>query len=233
MRKIWTAVVVSILLVGCTALPSPENISAILEESEMKENYERSQPDREGEDTITETLPGDLLFDFQPGTPAWSSVDDSVMGGISESASQILEDGTLEFSGAMSLENNGGFASIQSPWNPIDLTGYDGLLLRVRGDGQIFRLRIRTDGTGPQIAYNSLFETLDGEWTTIYIPFESMIPTYRGFRVPAGRLDPGAVTSLGLMLSDKQPGEFSLQVDWIRAVSEEEISTRLAPTREA
>ena len=50
-----------------------------------------------------------------------------------------------------------------------------------------------------------------------------MVPTLRGFKVQSGELDLAAVTSLGFMLSDKQAGEFTLQVDWIRAVAEEEV----------
>lgn len=222
MRKIWIIGLAAIFLAGCASLPSGKLTNSLMEDNEMKDNT-----------SAGDVLPGELLFDFQPGTPAWSSVNDSVMGGVSQSASRILEEGALEFSGTMSLENNGGFASVRSPWNPIDLSEYDGILIRVLGDGQVYRLRIRTAATGPEVAYNSLFETRDGEWTTVYIPFETMIPTLRGFRFPAGQLDPGSITSLGLMLSDKQPGDFSLQVDWIRAVSEGEILTRLAPTQEA
>jgi len=36
-------------------------------------------------------------------------------------------------------------------------------------------------------------------------------------------LDTTAIRSFEFMLTDKQPGEFELQVDWIRAVSEKEI----------
>ena len=222
MRKIWIVGLATIILAGCAALPRGESTFTEMEDSDMNENT-----------SAVDTLPGQLLFDFQSGTPSWSSVDDSVMGGVSQSASRVLDEGVLEFSGTMSLENNGGFASIRSPWNPIDLSEYDGILIRVLGDGQVYRLRIRTAATGSEVAYNSLFETQDGEWTTVYIPFETMIPTFRGFRAPVGGLDARAVTSLGLMLSDKQPGAFSLQVDWIRAVSEGEILTRLMPTQEA
>ena len=47
-----------------------------------------------------------------------------------------------------------------------------------------------------------------------------MIPTYRGFIVnTAGPIDPSAIRSFGLMVSDKQQGEFKLAVDWIHAVA--------------
>jgi monofunctional biosynthetic peptidoglycan transglycosylase len=130
------------------------------------------------------------------------------------------------------LENNGGFSSIRSPYNPIDLSSSDGLLIRILGDGQIYRLRIWTTDTGRDIAYNSFFETQQGQWTTVYIPFETMVPTFRGFRTNSGPLDSANVSSIGFMLSDKQPGEFSLLVDWIRAVAEEEIFPEGIPKSE-
>jgi len=204
----------ALLLAGCAAGPDADNTSSGLEEDLMTEN---------SANLTAQELPGVLLFDFQPGRPAWSSVDDDVMGGVSSSGGRITEDGTLLFSGTMSLENNGGFASLRSPWNPIDLSGKDGLLIRVLGDGQLYRLRVRSSDTVRGAAYNSFFETVEGEWITVYLPFETMVPTLRGFRVPAGALDPASITGLGLMLSDKQPGEFALQVDWIRAVEEGEL----------
>jgi monofunctional biosynthetic peptidoglycan transglycosylase len=232
MRKIWIAALVGILLAGCATLPSGETIPGSQEEVEMKPSPGTEEPNS-GEDSLSaNTQPGQLLFDFQSGAPAWSSVDDSVMGGISQSASRVLDAGVLEFSGTMALENNGGFASVRSAANPIDLSAYDGILIRVLGDGQTYRLRIRPTGFNREISYNSLFETQAGEWITIYIPFETMIPTFRGFRVPTGQLDPAAISGFGFMLSDKQPGEFSLQVDWIRAVSEGEITSRFMPTVE-
>ena len=221
MKRIWIAGLVSILLVGCTAAPSAENTLTGLEENVMTESM---QPDNQDTTAAApDQLPGQLLFDFQPGDPAWGTVDDRVMGGVSQGASRVQEDGTLLFAGIMSLDNNGGFSSVRSAWNPIDLSGKDGLLIRALGDGKIYRLRVRTTETGGEIAFNSFFETQDGQWITVYIPFETMVPTLRGFQVPAGKLDPATVSSLGLMLSDKQEGPFALQVDWIRAVAESEI----------
>jgi hypothetical protein len=51
-----------------------------------------------------------------------------------------------------------------------------------------------------------------------------MVPTYRGFVTPDSPLNPASIGSFGFMLSDKQPGEFSLQVDWILGVTEEALS---------
>jgi monofunctional biosynthetic peptidoglycan transglycosylase len=168
-------------------------------------------------------LPGVELFTFKDGEPGWYTVDDNVMGGVSSSAVTVIEPGNLLFSGTMSLDNNGGFSSARSDWLPMDLSSADGILLRVLGDGKTYRLRIRTAEAGPEISYNAYFETKAESWQVVYVPFSAMVPTFRGFVMDVGALNPATIGSFGLMLSDKQPGEFSLTVDWLRAVSQAEL----------
>lgn len=165
--------------------------------------------------------PGRPLFTFSGNEPAWMTVNDTVMGGISNSSVQIDPNSQqLSFSGNVSMENNGGFASTRSQWVGYDLRGYDGILMRVLGDGNTYRFRIRTAKTGTEIAYTALFETEADQWQEVFIPFAAMIPTYRGFVVyAAGEIEPGFIRSFGLMVSDKQEGQFSLLVDWINAVA--------------
>jgi monofunctional biosynthetic peptidoglycan transglycosylase len=91
------------------------------------------------------------------------------------------------------------------------------------GDGKMYRLRIHSESTGNNIAYNASFETTPENWKLVYIPFSSMVPTYFGYIVDAGKLDTSKISSFGFMLSDKQPGEFDLQVDWIRAISADDL----------
>ncbi len=177
--------------------------------------------------------PGLVLFDFAGQEPAWTSVDDVVMGGVSASSVSIDPQAQrLIFSGNVSLENNGGFASTRSQWLGYDLSGFDGIALRVRGDGSAYRFRVRTETTGRDVAYTALFETKANTWQEIYIPFAEMVPLYRGMRVgPSGTLDAGSIRSFGLMVADKQQGDFSLEVDWINAVSEKKIAVQLASAR--
>ena len=56
------------------------------------------------------------LFDFTnaDAAKAWQNVNDGVMGGISEGKFKITDAKTMEFFGTLSLENNGGFASLRT-----------------------------------------------------------------------------------------------------------------------
>jgi len=209
-------------LLGCSSLDTrtikiQENVSATEIPSTFRGENMQYTPN-EGSPS-----PGRELFSFAAGEPPWYTVDDVVMGGVSSSRVEIIEPNTLFFSGSMSLENNGGFTSVRSDWNIEDLSGYDGILLRVLGDGKIYRLRIRTEETGGDIPYNGAFETTLEKWIQVYVPFAKMVPTYRGIVMDVGQLDVTSIGSFGFMLSDKQEGDFELQVDWIRAVSDAEM----------
>jgi monofunctional biosynthetic peptidoglycan transglycosylase len=167
-------------------------------------------------DTATNTT----LFDFQAATnsPAWQIVNDDVMGGVSTSRFQILTNGGAIFSGVVSLENNGGFASVRSQPVRADLTGCDSFLLRVRGDGRRYKVAVRTDAGLDTPLYQLAFTTKRGAWEEHRLPFKDFVPTFRG-RILTGvpPLNPARVTSVGFLISDQQAGPFRLEIGWIKA----------------
>jgi len=159
-----------------------------------------------------------LNFDTIQEAEQWTSVNDDVMGGVSQSQMHFTEHGTAIFAGTLSLENNGGFASVRTHPNRYELQGYEGLVIRAKGDGRRYKLRIRTDDRWDGIAYSADFETTDSEWMTIYVSFGEFVPTLRGWRVPnVLPLSGDMVRQIGFMIADKQNGPFQLEVDSISA----------------
>ena len=172
------------------------------------------------------------LFDFtQPDTnlqATWGAVDDVVMGGVSESGIR-LADGFALFSGNVSTDNSGGFASVRTRnFEPsFNLSNYRGIELRVKGDGQRYKLFIRTEARWDGVGYAYSFDTIANEWITIQVPFQDLVPIFRAKTVNDAPLDTTQICSLQLMLSkfeyDKAlnprftPGLFSLQVESISA----------------
>jgi hypothetical protein len=78
------------------------------------------------------------LFDFEGSDPgSWQVVNDGVMGGRSRGYVE-LEAGVLRFTGEL-VTRGGGFASVRNEGR-LDLEGYDGLELRVRGGGRTFEV---------------------------------------------------------------------------------------------
>jgi monofunctional biosynthetic peptidoglycan transglycosylase len=159
------------------------------------------------------------LFDFQTATntAAWQVVNDDVMGGVSAS-SFSLTNGVALFQGSLSLDNNGGFASVRSLPASHPSAGCDALLIRVRGDGRRYKFTVRTDPGFDSAIYQCAFTTKQGEWREHRLPVREFVPTFRG-RVLAGEppLDPAKVTSVGFLISDRQAGPFRLEVAWIKA----------------
>jgi monofunctional biosynthetic peptidoglycan transglycosylase len=145
----------------------------------------------------------------------WFVVNDGVMGGRSSSALN-REGGVAVFEGYLSLENNGGFASVRAPITDGALSGASRIVLRVRGDGKRYQLRLRPGRRFDGVAFAAGFETRAGEWIIVELPVEAFEPTYRGFRPRGvGALDPSRIGQVGIMLTDKQDGAFRLELEWI------------------
>ncbi len=170
----------------------------------------------------TSALPAEgevTLFNFNKDSDpaAWTPVNDGVMGGVSNSRFVRGPQGGALFTGFVSLENNGGFASVRSPALTADLTATTGVLLRILGDGKEYSLHLRTDNRFDGTTYKARFGSLMNHWTEVWLPFENFKPHFRGQVVnDAPPLDPGKIRSLSLMISDRQEGPFSLTVDTIR-----------------
>jgi hypothetical protein len=152
-------------------------------------------------------LQADLIFDFQRdaevGIRAWGSLDDVVMGGVSESSLSLTDGGAL-FSGRVSTDNSGGFVSVRSRnFEPVlDLSRYSGIELYLQGDGQRYKFFIRDSEGWDSVAYSYAFDTVADEWMAIKIPFSEMVPVFRAKSVrDAPPLQRDRLRSFQLMLS--------------------------------
>lgn len=99
-------------------------------------------------------------------TLRWASVNDRVMGGVSTSQATATAEG-MAFGGVVSLDNNGGFASIRALPCEYGLDGVIALVSRVRGDGKAYKFGMRTDEAYDGVQYQMRFATQAGEWRDI------------------------------------------------------------------
>lgn len=155
-------------------------------------------------------------FDNSAHEKHWVGVNDDVMGGHS-SGGPTIANGKLFFSGELSLANNGGFSSARSERRDFDLSDAVAFVLRVRGDGRCYKLRLATDACfqGVSVSYTASFDTIAGEWLELRVPLASLEPTVRGRTLLGPALDASQIREIGLLISDKQEGPFALEVDWI------------------
>ena len=149
-----------------------------------------------------------LLVSLAP--EKWFVVNDGVMGGVS-SGSIARSDNGLLFSGELSLENNGGFASVRTLVQEVESNA--GLVrIEVRGDGRSYQFRIRQDDRFDGIAWSAPFDT-SPDWSEVELPLSDFEPVFRGRSVPqAGPVVPERISQVGFLLADKNPGPFSLEV---------------------
>ena len=160
------------------------------------------------------------ITDFATRTNAdgWQTINDVVMGGVSESSFKLTTNATALFSGSVSLENNGGFASVRSPARDSKLKGFEGILLRVKGDGKTYKFSIRIDRAFDGINYQTDFTAPKDAWKEIRLPFSAFKPTYRGqILTDRPALDPAKIRTVGFLVSDKQEGQFTLEIKRIKA----------------
>ncbi len=156
-----------------------------------------------------------INFDGSASEPRWLAVNDGVMGGRSRGGLTI-KDGTLHFSGTLSLENNGGFASVRTVDYAVNLSSDSALVLRVRGDRRRYQLRLTTRAQyrGMAVSYAAEFESVL-EWAEVCVSLDSLQPRVRGTLLSGPPFDASQVTQIGFLIGDKQAGAFSLSIDWI------------------
>jgi hypothetical protein len=161
-----------------------------------------------------------VAFDDPSAVAAWTTINDPVMGGLSTSM-VTFGDGGLVFSGTISLDNNGGFASTRGPQDPgigQRAAGATSIGVRARGDGKTYVFKV--DSAGQPWSYIQRFSTDVGAWRTYELPIGGFQAV--GMRLdPAPyapqSLDPSTVTRVSIYILDKQQGPFELTVGAINA----------------
>lgn len=156
-----------------------------------------------------------ILFDFSstPDWSVWEIENDGVMGGISTSQLSRSKEGHAVFTGTVSLENNGGFASIQYHFLPRKISGYNKAVIRLKGDGKDYQFRIKAD-LSERAAYIYSFKTT-GEWQTIEIALNQMEPSYRGNKLRQPNFNSDQIQEIRFLIGNGRTEKFRLEIDKI------------------
>ena len=168
------------------------------------------------------------LFQFSEAsdTEKWQIVNDGVMGGRSSSQASIISldsgdsaetgNSMMRFAGNLSLENNGGFASVRSrPSGSLGLDPGETIILRVKGDGRRYTFNLYTPDRRTAFSYQLEFDTTAGQWTEVKLPVDKFVAHSFGRPIPSMKLTPSQVQAVGILLGDKKPGPFEILIDWI------------------
>lgn len=159
------------------------------------------------------------LFDFShpEQLKPWLIVNDGVMGGRSQSQFLAGHNQTAQFTGQISLANNGGFASVRTRPQIYALKAFDGIQIRVKGDGKPYQFRIRTDDRFDGIAFRHIFQTEPERWQTIQLPFKDFEAVFRGRVLSSVEpLQSDQIQQVGFLFSNKETEPFKLEIDFIQ-----------------
>jgi hypothetical protein len=156
-----------------------------------------------------------VVYDFSTGSKPgdWFVVDDGVMGGRSRGQVGLSEEGHGIFQGTVSLENNGGFSSIRTRMEGLETKGYSAFRIRLKGDGKNYQFRVRSQ-LNERHSYQYEFPTT-GEWQEVTVPFDQMIPTFRGMRLNLPNYPGGYLRECSFLISNKKNESFRLEIDRI------------------
>jgi hypothetical protein len=136
----------------------------------------------------------------------WVGFTDQVMGGVSTARYGVVEEDDRRFlrmRGQVSLENNGGFVqvalSLVNDGRAFDASAFDGIRLRVRGNGEGYYIHMRTrDCLLPWQYYAAPF-TAGAEWQEVVIPFSAFRPA-----ALRRQLDTTALTRIAVVGAKRQ-----------------------------
>ena len=152
-------------------------------------------------------------FTTQTKVNEWRIVNDGVMGGISKSSLVVSELGYGQFSGHVSLANNGGFASIQlnKIINLSDEKKF--IVLRVKGDGKAYEFRLKGKISQSESYVHQFITT--GEWENIKLPISEFYPQFFGRKLKRPNFNFENIEQMSFLIANKQEEDFRLLIDWI------------------
>ena len=159
-----------------------------------------------------------LRIDFGEATGGqdWMIVNDTVMGGLSNSKMTFTKN-SLVFKGELSLKNNGGFASIRSSNQKLDLSKYITVKVRFRSTGRDFALRFASSDLYYKPNYKNTFSSSSGEWEIVELKIsdfkEYTLGEISDVNVSKDKFE--SIKRIGIIISDKKEGAFEIEIDYI------------------
>lgn len=156
------------------------------------------------------------IFDFTSDSDIsdWRTVDDTVMGGVSDGGFRISEEGHGLYSGHVSTDNNGGFSSLRYRMPSIRIEGNSKAIIRLKGDGKTYQFRTKTEQYDRH-SYVTSFQT-SGEWEEIEIELHAMKPQWRGRQLNMVDYPAEMLSEIAILIGNKREEDFRLELDWIR-----------------
>lgn len=157
-----------------------------------------------------------LDYNFNKNQTDWFVVVDGVMGGLS-TGKLVVEDGYIHFYGKVSLENNGGFASIRNPYNSFDLRGFKKVKIRYISQGNAMAFTLNPNKVF-YMPYYKITLPKTSEWKEVTIALKKFEAHRLGesldYTLTAE--DAKQIVRFGFITDEKEATSFDFKLDYIR-----------------
>lgn len=138
----------------------------------------------------------------------WTIVNDNVMGGSSSASFELNEEGNGEFTGNVSTENNGGFASVRYRFSEKDISGKSAIYVRLKGDSKSYQFRVKFKSNN-FYSYITTFST-SKSWETIKIRLQDLYPSFRGKKLNKPNFSESSIEEISFLIANKKNESFKL-----------------------
>jgi len=136
------------------------------------------------------------------------------MGGVSKSDIMRSASGNGLFKGYVSLENNGGFASVRYEKSIKNVQGYQYVKLRVKGKPSIYQFRLKKNKREEVHSYVQEFD-VTSEWQTVRLKLSDFYPRFRGRSLNLPNFNADKIEEVAILIGNKRKEEFELEIDSI------------------
>lgn len=159
-----------------------------------------------------------LRIDFGKNGNAqdWNIVNDGVMGGRSQGQGYFT-DTSLVFNGEVSLDNNGGFASLRSSYQDFDLSAYEKVVIRCKSKGVQFAFTLNIHRQFYLPSFKKRVQTQSDDWETIELQLSDFYAYRLGNQLDY-KLDQaslGKIIRLGFITDEKKYAPFEFEIDYV------------------
>lgn len=159
------------------------------------------------------------LTDFRTavGRQQWQTVNDDVMGGLSEGGLRFVDD-RLVFEGTINTDG-GGFASLRLPLDVGSLADSTSILIQAAPDERTYMLTLddQAIGRNRRVSHRAtiVFSNTAEDTRQASLQLSGFSPAIFGQPVQDSPIEAATIDELGLMISDGVDGPFRLEVLWI------------------
>ena len=167
---------------------------------------------------LNQDKPSQVIYNFMDskGLDNWYVVDDRVMGGLSKGNVKLTETGNAIYFGDVTTENNGGFSLLRYQFHSIDVSNFNKIAIKLKGDGTPYQFRIKSDKR-QRFSYVSNFKT-SGNWETIIIPLNKFTPQFRGRKVNVQNFKEDKIEEIAFLIGNKIKESFKLEIKSITLI---------------